>query len=144
MVSQGIKMLLLVVPASSGAPLQCQTVRGLTTYSPGLQTTRLQQERVTVSHGFSENSVRMPASSILCVQLFHSRFSLIKPNGLSLFLCSTQNVVQSIAQKKTEDACGKGWSLPWKISPAHFNQQLKILFQGGTFSTEEISPNYSF
>lgn len=54
-------MLLLVVPASSGAPSQCQTVRGLTTHSPGLQTTRLQQERVTVSHGFSENSVRMPS-----------------------------------------------------------------------------------
>lgn len=49
-----------------------------------------------------------------------------------------------IAQKKTEDACGKGWSLPWKISPAHLNQQLKILFQEGTFSMEESSPNYSF
>ena len=65
-----------------------------------------------------EKNMRLSASWVPCIQVFCSLFVLRKPNG---------SVVESIAPKENiEDFCRKGWSFSWKISQAHFDQQLKI------------------
>ena len=52
-------------------------------------------------------------------------------SGLLFSFCSQktkwESVLKSIAPKENiEDFCRKGWSFSWKISQAHFDQQLNI------------------